>query len=100
MVANDISGNDAQEFNIVGNSNNTFTFDNAYTYVYVYGKEVTDFKVLDKNKIFALHHSAIQEIDRQQISDKARIAALESQNASLQSQIADLLARVTALENA
>ena len=99
VVANDASGNDAQELEIVGNANNTFTFDCSYAYVYVYGKEIYDFKVLDKNKIFALHHSAIQEIDRQQLADKARITALETENTTLKVQIADLLARVTALEN-
>ena len=99
VVANDPSGNDAEELEIVGNTNNTFTFDSSYAYVYVYGKEIYDFKVLDKNKIFALHHSAIQEIDRQQIADKARITALETENTTLKAQIADLLTRVTALEN-
>ena len=49
------------------------------------GKEVTDFHTIDKNQIFALHHSAIQELSRrndklQQDNDTktSKIASLES----------------------
>ena len=76
------------ELNIVGNSDNTFTFTDKYNHVFCYGEEVDDFRALDKNKIFALHHSGIQEIDKQQIADKARITELESQ-------LADVLQRLT-----
>ena len=76
-------------------------------------KEVHDFHSLDKQKIFALHHPAIQELDRQQQADKARIAELETKNQTVETknqaletkvqtmeqQLADLLARVSALEN-
>ena len=39
-------------------------FDEKWNNVFFYGKEVTDFHTLDKNQIFALHHSAIQELSR------------------------------------
>ena len=44
--------------------------------LYIY--EVDDFHSLDKDKIFTLHHSGIQELDRQQIADKERITNLET----------------------
>ena len=78
---------------VIGNNDNTFTFDKQYSHVFVYGKEVDDFHRLDKNQIFAVGMSALQEVDRQQVADKARIATLETQ-------LADLLARVSALESA
>ena len=79
------------ELNIVGNSDNTFTFTDKYNHVFCYGEEVDDFRALDKNKIFALHHSGIQEIDKQQLADKARITELETQ-------VSDLTTRLQALE--
>ena len=39
-------------------------FEKQWDNVFFYGKEVTDFHTIDKNKIFALHHSAIQELSR------------------------------------
>ena len=63
-VSNDVSGNDEIKKEIIGNSDNTFTFDSSYNNVFIYGKEVNDFHTIDKQKIFALHHSAIQEIDQ------------------------------------
>ena len=36
-----------------------------YDSIYIFGELVKDFHVLDKQKIFALHHPAIQEIDKQ-----------------------------------
>ena len=81
----------ADEKDVVGNEDNTFTFEEKYTFVFCYGKHIDDFLNIDKNQIFALHHSAIQEIDRQQIADKARITELETQ-------VSDLTTRLQALE--
>ena len=64
-----------------------FLFDKTWNYVAVIAKEVHDFHSLDKQKIFALHHPAIQEIDRQQQADKARIAELETKNQTLETKV-------------
>ena len=94
----------------------SFTLNVSYTEynsIFIYGKKVNDFHRLNKAKIFTYHHSAIQELDRQQIADKERIATLETQvatletdNAALKTQVATLetnyaalLARIEALEN-
>ena len=80
--------------------------DAPYNYVYVYGEEIFDTITIAKQQIFALHHSAIQEIDRLQRADKDRISDLETKNAALENKVSTLestletvLARLTELEN-
>ena len=36
---------------VVGNSDNSFTFDQSWNHVFCYGKEVDDFHTLDKQKL-------------------------------------------------
>ncbi len=83
-VSNDLSGNEEMK-EITGNQDNSFTLDASYNNVFCYGKEVDDFHILDKQKLFALNFSATQELDRkvialQQENDilKARLTILES----------------------
>jgi hypothetical protein len=90
LVANDLSTIEVEK-EIIGNSDDTFTFDASYQHVFCYGKEVDDFHILEKNKIFALHHAAIQEIDRLQLEEKNKVLALETKNAELQSQIDNIM---------
>ena len=87
-VSNDLSDNEIEK-QIIGNSDDTFTFDVSYQNVFCFGKEVDDFHIIDKNQIFALHHSAIQEIDKQQTADKLEISQLKQQ-------LADVLLRLDA----
>jgi hypothetical protein len=54
--------------------------------IFVYGQEVDDFIYLQKDAIWTVATAALQEVDRQQQADKARITTLE--------------ARILALENA
>ena len=91
FVAAQDENDDAEEIDVVGNEDNTFTFEKKYGKVFCFGKQVDDFLNIDKNQIFALHHSAIQEIDKQQIADKVRITELEQQ-------VNDLTTRLQALE--
>ena len=74
-VSNDPSGNDEVckevEIKEVDDSTPLFPktkfvaeFDQSWNNVFFYGKEVSDFHTIDKNQIFALHHSAIQELSR------------------------------------
>jgi hypothetical protein len=53
--------------------------DIGYGPVFVYGEQVDDFHVLDKDPIFTVATAALQEVDRQQQADKARIAELEKE---------------------
>jgi hypothetical protein len=75
---------------IVGNQDDTFTFDRIYENVFCYGKEVDDFLMVDKNAIYTLHHSAIQEMDRIQLEDREKIRALEDKVDAQQKQIDDI----------
>ncbi len=99
----------------------SFIFEKKAEFVFIYGYEVDDFHVLDKEKIFTIHHSAIQEIDKIQQEEKAKLEAAETKLTaaetklaaaeteittlkdkvtSLETTIADLVARLTALETA
>jgi len=83
FVSNDLSDNKFEK-GTTGNADNTFTFDASYQYVFCYGKLVDDFHSIDKNQIFALHHSAIQEIDRLQLEEKEKTTALETKVTELE----------------
>ena len=97
IVSNDMGVNPIEK-EIIGNNDNTFTFDKTYDFVFCYGKQVNDFQSIDKNQIFALHHSAIQEIDKLQLEEKdkvtaleTKVTALETKNAELQTQIDNIM---------
>ena len=66
--------------------------------VFIYGQEVNDFNNLDKNVIFTVATAALQEVDRQQQADKARIAELEAKVSEQQSLINDILERLKKVE--
>ena len=68
-------------------------FDQSWNNVFFYGKEVSDFHTIDKAQIFALHHSAIQELSR-------RNDNLQEENNTKTNKIASLESRVEALEEA
>ena len=96
-VSNDLCGNEIMK-EVVGNSDNSFTFDTSYNNVFCYGKEVDDFHTLDKQKLFALNFSATQELDRQQQADKAKIATLETENQELKTKVANLESKLQSIE--
>ena len=101
-ISNDISGNNETKEEVAcekdesGNYLNKFKFKESAKYVFLHGKEVTDFHSIDKNQIFALHHSAIQELDRKHIRD---VNALQVETTALQAETAALQVENTALKN-
>ena len=82
--------------------------------IFVYGKKVDDLHRLGKDAIWTVAAAALQEVDRQQQSDKNRIATLETQVTTLETelvtekdkvntleiQLSELMARVASLESA
>jgi hypothetical protein len=86
--------NDKRHYEIIGNSDNTFTFEKKWDNVFCYGNEIDDFHTIDKIKIFTLHHSAIQEIDCIQQADKAEIAELKTEVATLKAELAAIKAHL------
>ena len=61
--------------------------------LFVYGQRVDDFVFLRKESIWTVATAALQEVDRQLQAEKAKVTTLETQ-------VADLLARVQTLESA
>ena len=63
------------------------------TRLYIYGELVDDFLYLKKESVFTVATAALQEVDRQLQAEKAKVATLETQ-------LASVLTRLDALENA
>ena len=60
----------------------TFEVEQAYKRnVFLYGKEVDDFLTIDKQKIFAVAYSALQQVDKNQQTLTERVAKLEQRSA-------------------
>jgi len=107
--SNDLSGNDETIKNLAldPSSNNTFeAIDERYNNVFFYGKEVNDFHTLDKAQIFALHHSAIQELSRkndalntEKETMQTEITTLLEENNSMKSRLEALEAAIINLQN-
>jgi len=76
-----------ENFTVEMNSDKSFTMKGKYAYVYVIGRQVGDFHTLNKSRIFALHHSAIQELDRKVQEQEATIAALMERLAALEAKV-------------
>ena len=70
---------------------NTDEFSNV-TNAFIKGEQISDFNHLNKDAIWAVSTAALQEVDRQLQAEKTKVSTLETQ-------VANLLARVTALEN-
>jgi len=96
-VSNDVSGNDEIKKEIIGNSDNSFTFDEPWNNVFCYGKEVDDFHTLDKQKLFTLNFSATQEIDRIQ---QQHIIDISNAQSTIQSHETTIQTLQTDLSNA
>lgn len=98
---------------------NGFNFEKQYNKVFIYGKEVRDFKALNKDGIFSIGISAIQELSRQNdlmvieknelqertLTAEQKINTLETENNGLleltgtqSQQIEDLTTRISSLE--
>ena len=72
----------------------TFILNNKWDNIFFYGKEINDFHTLDKNQIFALHHSAIQELDRKH---EREVKAKDEKIKSLETRMAALEALVLSM---
>ncbi len=78
----------------------TFTVDQKYDEeVFLYGKEVDDFLVIDKQKIFAVAYSALQQVDKNQRVLQEKVDKLEKSNSAQAALIVKLEKRLDALES-
>ena len=60
----------------------SFIFEKMWSVIFLYGKEVDDFHIISKDKIFALAFSATQEIDKIITSQQNTIDSLKAQIAN------------------
>ena len=82
----------------IENETTSFLLEKQWTHIFFYGKEVTDFKKLDKTKIFTLHHSAIQQVDATLTAEQAKIVTLETDLAAEKVKVATLETEVAAIK--
>lgn len=85
--------------NSVLDDKKSFIFSNKHDEIFLIGKEVTDFHSLDKNMIFALHHSAIQELSKKIDTKDNKIDELEKTLESKDINIKSLELRLSTIES-
>ena len=67
-----------------------YEFEKKWINVIVWGKEINDFHTIDKDMIFALSHSAIQELSRKNDVKSAQIVTLQTENTAKTAEISEL----------
>lgn len=85
FLVNDSKITSSETFDLITKDGKTFhneygeftTEKNLHTEVLLYGKEVDDFMSIDKQKIFAVAYSALQQVDKNQQSLIKRVTELE-----------------------
>ena len=83
---------------ISGNENDELQFDKKYKDIYIVGIEVDDFHTISKEKIFTLHHSAIQELSRKNNILENKVSSLTNTVSSLKSELDIMKEKMERLE--
>lgn len=106
LTDEDISGDGIMKEVKVQDDKKTFIFDKKWKQVYLHSKEINDFHTLDKNQIYALHHSGIQELSRkndalniEKETMQTQITTLLEENNSMKSRLEALEAAIINLQN-
>ena len=80
----------------------TFKTTKKYTKVHIKEKKIKDFHFIDKQKIFAVAYSALQQVDKIQQAEKAKLeeqtSKLEEQTSKLEEQTSKLEEQTSKLE--
>jgi len=97
-VSNNSDGKDEIMKEIMCNEDGTFTFEEQYANVFCYGKEVDDFHTLDYQKIFTLHHAAIQELDKKHEELDKKLIQVDKKHEELDNTIQELKAELAKLK--
>ncbi|HIB76738.1 MAG TPA: hypothetical protein EYO58_03780, partial [Flavobacteriales bacterium] len=97
-VSNNSDGKDEIMKEIICNEDGTFTFEEQYANVFCYGKEVYDFHTLDYQKIFTLHHAAIQELDKKNEELDKKLIQVDKKHEELDNTIQELKAELAKLK--
>ena len=91
FMLSDCSGNVIEKKIEVLEDGKSFIFNKKWNKVFLHSKRVSDFHVVDKQKLFALNFSATQELDR-------KVIALENENAELKTEVATLKSELAAIK--
>ena len=75
----------------IGNSDNTFTFDKKWQYVFCIGNKVDDFNTLDKSSLFIINFSATKELDEIVKEQEIQIKQQQVEINNLKSQLTDII---------
>ena len=94
----DVTNEEKKEVYSLQNEPTSFVFDKKWNNVFVYGREVHNFHVLDKAKIWAVAYSALQEVDKIQQSEQTKLKEAENKIKNLENQLANVLSRLNNLE--
>ncbi|MEO6039948.1 MAG: tail fiber domain-containing protein [Saprospiraceae bacterium] len=97
-------GSHSQELTVTAVAENTFTVSDwpepDATQVFVFGKEVADFRAVDYDRIFTLGISAIQELARENGAQKVENNALKTRLEQLESENTAMRADVETIKTA
>lgn len=69
---------DNKDMELNSSDGRMFTLGQKYSSVFLYGRVVDDFLIIDKPKIFAVAYSALQQIDKHQQVLKSKVSTLEA----------------------
>ena len=86
------------EHEVIGNINDELVFNKKYVDIFVVGREIDDFHTVSKEKIFTLHHSAIQELSRKNNMLENRVLSLTNEVTSLKSELDIMKEKMEKLE--
>ena len=75
----DFTNNKHKVIDLICSEKNTFITEEKYKYILFYGVEVNDLMSVDKQKIYALHHSAIQQLHKNYIKQQEEINTLKTE---------------------
>ena len=91
FMLSDCSGDVIEKKIEVLEDGKSFIFNKKWNKVFLHSKRVSDFHVVDKQKLFALNFSATQELDR-------KVITLENENAELKTKVATLESELAAIK--
>ena len=94
----DSANNNYRTIKNIDGENKSFLLRKNWSQIFLVGKEITDFRTLEKSKIFILHHGAIQELNSLLEAEKIKVANLETELATEKSKVATLESEVEAIK--
>ena len=81
------------------NPDRSFSFDKNHEDLKIYGRGVNNFLTIEKSKIFALHHAAIQELEKVTKTQKDEIKELRQSNKDMKELLSRLQTQIELLSS-